>query len=279
MATPFRDRVNKQQRNSPVLPFLLPLPLLITLLFSLAEKNIFLFSVSLTGMGAFLLSGYFIARSNFHQVQLKQRKWQRQSRMPWRFSAALFTAIGTFIIALFAVKQGLLISAAYGSVSFIGMVLYYGLDTKHKDDSLGLSGVSSEELGDAFDEAEARIASIRQAADKVLHNDPQLAARLQHIAKGSESILKIIEDDPNDLRRARKFLKVYLNGAQQVINKYANREQLQNNQTIDSNLRQVLDTIDTVLEEQHQKLLEDDVLELEIQIEVLQTQLKHEGIN
>ena len=279
MATPFRDRVNKQPRHSPVLPFVLPLPLLITLLFSLAEKNIFLFSVSLIGMAAFILSGYFIARSNFYQAKLKQRKWQRQSQIPWRFSAALFTAIGTFIIALFAVKQGLLISAAYGLVSFLGMVFYYGLDAKPKDASLGLSGVSSEELADAFDEAEARIASIRQAADKVLKKDPKLASRLQHIASGSEGILKIIEDDPQDLRRARKFLKVYLNGAQQVINKYANREQLQNNQTIDSNLRQVLDTIDTVIEEQHQKLLEDDVLELEIQIQVLQTQLKHEGIS
>ena len=40
----------------------------------------------------------------------------------------------------------------------------------------------------------------------------------------------------------------------------------------------VLETIESVFQEQHQKLLEEDVFDLDVKIEVLNTQLKREGI-
>jgi hypothetical protein len=40
----------------------------------------------------------------------------------------------------------------------------------------------------------------------------------------------------------------------------------------------VLMTIEDVFQEQHQKLLEHDLMDLDVQIEVLATQLKREGV-
>ena len=80
------------------------------------------------------------------------------------------------------------------------------------------------------------------------------------------------------MRRARKFLKVYLTGAKNVTNQYANTHQHQDNQVLEENFRNVLTSIENVIEEQHGKLLENDVLDLDIKIEVLEAQLKHEGI-
>jgi len=40
----------------------------------------------------------------------------------------------------------------------------------------------------------------------------------------------------------------------------------------------VLDSIETVFQEQKDKLLEEDLFDLDVQIEVLAKQLKHEGI-
>ncbi len=279
MATPYREKIKRLPRQTPLLPFLLPLPLVITILFSLAQHRFLPFAASLAGMASYLLAGYFLSRANYYQGQAEKRKWERPSRTPWRLSAAIFTAIGTSVVAFFAAQSGLLISLGYGLVAFFGLIFYYGLDPSYKDAGASLSGVTSEELSDAFNEAETRIASIRTAAQTIRRDDAGLADRIEHIAKGSEGILQIIDDDPKDLRRARKFLKVYLDGAQQVINKYVKRTHLQDDKTIESNLRAVLDSIDTVIEEQRIKLQEDDILELDVQIEVLQTQLKHEGIS
>ena len=276
MPTPYREKIKSRPAPGPILPFLLPLPLVVTLLFSLAKNQFTIFSVSAISIGLYVLSGYFISRANYYQSQAAKRKWLRPNRTPWRFSAAVFSGVATSLVALFIVKYGLLISIGAGVIAFIGMVLCYGVDSKTISQDISLVGVTREELEDAFNEAEAKIASIEAAADKV--QDTALADKLKHIGQGSRGILDIIAEDPKDLRRARKFLKVYLDGAQKVVNKYVNNDHLRDDKTIETNLNEVLNTIDKVIEEQRTKLLENDVLELDVQIEVLQTQLKHEGI-
>ena len=47
---------------------------------------------------------------------------------------------------------------------------------------------------------------------------------------------------------------------------------------LDDNFRRVLVTIEEVFQEQQQKLLETDITDLDVQIEVLATQLKREGV-
>lgn len=276
MATPYREKIKNRPSAGPVLPFLLPLPLIITLLFSLAKNQFIIFGASAIAIGMYILSGYFISRSNYYQDQTAKRKWSRPNRTPWRLSAAVFTGAATALVAFVIVKYGLFIAIGAGITAFIGMVLSYGLDEKALAGDVGLVGVSREELEDAFNEAETRIESIEAAADKV--DNVALSDRLKHIAMGSRGILEIIANDPKDLRRARKFLKVYLDGAQKVVNKYVNSDHLQADEKLKANLDEVLNTIDTVIEEQRAKLLKNDVLELDVQIEVLQTQLKHEGI-
>jgi len=78
-------------------------------------------------------------------------------------------------------------------------------------------------------------------------------------------ITDIVEDDPRDLRRARKFLRTYLDGAQRVTEGYANTHKYGDNGELENNFRNVLDTIETVIE-------------LDVQIEVLQMQLEKEGV-
>jgi len=78
--------------------------------------------------------------------------------------------------------------------------------------------------------------------------------------------------------RARKFLKVYLDGAQQVTEGYARMHATDNTEQLEDNFRRVLTTIETVIADQQQKLKENNVSELDVQIEVLQMQLENEGV-
>ncbi len=88
----------------------------------------------------------------------------------------------------------------------------------------------------------------------------------------------MLEEDPRDLRRARKFLNVYLDGVQRVVEGYARTHQRAASPDLDANFRRVLTSIEEVFQEQRQKLLESDIMDLDVQIEVLTSQLKREGL-
>ena len=51
-----------------------------------------------------------------------------------------------------------------------------------------------------------------------------------------------------------------------------------NTEQLEDNFRRVLTTIETVIADQQQKLKENNVSELDVQIEVLQMQLENEGV-
>ncbi len=277
MPTPYRTKIkNRSTSVGPILPYLLPLPLVVTLLATLSKNQYIAFFISFGAACLYGLSAYFLHRADYYQHKAQRRKWARPTRKPWRLSAALFTALATLILSYFVVESPLLNALGLGIVSFAGMLMLYGMDPHYEDHSKGLVGVTADEIIDALDEAQAKIESIENSAKNI--DNTELRSRLNRVANNTRGILEIIEDDPKDLRRARKFLKVYLDGAQKVAHKYSNAKHLQDNQTLESNLTTVLDTIENVIDEQRQKLLDDDVLELDVQIEVLQTQLKHEGI-
>ena len=50
------------------------------------------------------------------------------------------------------------------------------------------------------------------------------------------------------------------------------------NMELEDNFRRVLDTIDSVVTEQKQKLAENNEMDLDVQMEVLQLQLEKEGV-
>ena len=118
------------------------------------------------------------------------------------------------------------------------MILRYGYDPQHdhtKDTPL--VGVTTEELVQIFDEAEANLNEIESAAGRI--NNLELRRRLQNISIKTREILSLIEQDPKDLRRARKFLKVYLHGARSVTTQYANSPQADENAELKQNFRKM----------------------------------------
>jgi len=75
-----------------------------------------------------------------------------------------------------------------------------------------------------------------------------------------------------------QFLKVYLDGAKQVTEGYAKAHRHDANPVLEDNFRRVLTTIETVIADQQEKLRENNVSDLDVNIEVLQMQLEKEGV-
>ena len=173
-------------------------------------------------------------------------------------------------------EHSFLVSLAFGLGAMTGMVLLYGVDPSQEKMIAGSHGYTAEEISQTIDEAEAKILEI-ELANKQIHNR-DLNQRIRIICAHAGEILGKLEEDPGDIRRARKFLNVYLDGALKVTEGYADMQRKHQSEQLTQNFDNVLQTIESVFIEQKRRLLEDDVLDRDGKIEVLAAQLKNEGV-
>lgn len=262
-----------------ILLYLLPLPVLITAIVSLMRGAVTDTLITGGAFAAYMVAAT-IARQGFRlQGEYERRKIARAPTTPYKTVSALFISIVTGVLdwwissfSLSALPEAVLI----GAVAFLGFALYYGLDPR-KDKAGNISiGVTIEEVLEALDSANIKIDAIEQARRNI--RNPEFNTRLQRITEKAREVLESIEDDPKRLTRARKFLKVYLDGTQRVTEGYARTHQGQSTAALETNFSRVLDSIEQTFTEQQTKLLENDTFDLDVQIEVLETQLKREGV-
>lgn len=260
-----------------LLLYLLALPVLFAFLVSLVRADLRHLAPNAGALILFVY-GAALARSGMREeVRYRRRKVAKPPRLPKKTLGALLISLTVAACAHFSVSHPLLVSIGLGAGAFLGFWLAYGLDPrKVKMLAAGPHGLTTEEVVAALDEARTAIASIESANRRI--PCAELSRRLTRISELGQGIVDLIEEDPRDLRRARKFLNVYLTGARRVAEGYAKTHRLSPSQELESNFRDVLRTIEQVFAEQREKLLENDVLDLDVQIEVLSQQLKREGV-
>lgn len=209
----------------------------------------------------------------------KRRLRRRASTVQYRMIGAALVSVGIFLVAWLGLpnQYGLLESALWALAVLLGCYLYYDFDPARKDPEVAAIGITTEELLELLDEAEERLQSIENSSRRI-HNI-EFKDRLRRIVKEARVILDTIESDPVDARRARKFLKVYLDGAQQVTEGYAKTHTQGEQHALEDNFRRVLTTIETVIAEQQVKLRENNLSDLDVTIEVLQMQIEKEGVS
>ncbi len=251
--------------------------LLIALLKSLNSGQPISFLAGAISFVSMLAGAWCVRKGLFYEAEAAMRKWNRSTRVPWKVTGSILVAVSTAVASLFMVGQPLIIAVGAGIGALVGCLLSYGLDPQYSNpDAVSTLGVTTDEVVEALKEAEAKIVNIENAAKSI--HEFELKDRLRRITGKAREILDVIEEDPRDLRRARKFMKVYLEGAEKVTQGYVKMHPGAQDAKLEDNFRNVLKTIEDVFTEQHQKLMENDVLDLDIQIEVLQAQLKHEGV-
>ncbi len=269
---------DKLQQYSPrgLLLYLLPLSLIPATIMALSRGHLLAIIVNAGGFTAYMLAARCLRRGLRLEREFLKSRIASSVKSSLKFLAAVIAAITTGVIAWLGVQQALMVALLYAGGAFLGMYLSYGFDPRQTKKVAGADGYSSEEIMQVLKESSKKIRSIELANHKI--NNAELNQRIDRICDIADAILQEIESDPRDLRRSRKFLNVYLNGAKQVTEGYARTHKNTQTGGLEQNFRNVLETIETVFQEQQQKLQEDDIFDLDVQIEVLTTQLKREGI-
>jgi 5-bromo-4-chloroindolyl phosphate hydrolysis protein len=210
----------------------------------------------------------------------------------WPLLLALFRGAALDFVSLAAgmallyygsrsIDRGPAMAVVFAALTFAGTALAYGLDGKLDRTSLleaaKAAGVKPNEVLATLEEARRKIADIEAAASR-LHSR-ELKSRVARIVEQARTVLALVERKPSDLGRARRFFVTYLDGTRDVVARYAEQQHDVADTPLGQNFRRVLTTIEQVLDEQQEVLRRDDKLDLEVKIEVLETQLRREGVH
>jgi 5-bromo-4-chloroindolyl phosphate hydrolysis protein len=214
------------------------------------------------------------------EAEYEARDLIKAPRPPRKLLGAIAIGIGIFICSFGASSAGLPLSLLFGVVAGVGTLFAYGTDPT-KDKGLApeiarKAGFKTEQVIEAIDEAEGKLREIERLAGR-LHNR-ELKDRLDRIVGQGRAVLAQIEKDPSDLRRARRFLVTYLDGTRDVVRKYNEQQKDLADTELAQNFRHVLETVERVFTEQEEVLKRNETMDLEVQIEVLRTQLEREGV-
>lgn len=266
----------KSRPSRGLLLLLLPLPALFAALVALGEGQL---SGVLVNAGTYVmfLVGALLNRQGLREeAEYHRRRVANPPSVPWKGAGAGFIALATGLSATLAADYAWPLGICFAIGAYFGCHLLYGPDPRQPKTVPARYGVTTEELVEAIAEGERSIRAIEASAQEI--ENRELRDRLQRIVQLAHRVLGAIEERPRDLRRARKFLTVYLEGAQRVTEGYARSHKSDPDGALEGNFRRVLITIEDVFEQQHRKLLQNDLLDLDVQIEVLSTQLKREGV-
>lgn len=200
------------------------------------------------------------------------RRWQ----FPLRNVAAVLLAAGTCVAAVYGVGYPFGVGIGFAAVAVLGYHLAYGLEPLRVGEPVSAQDKESRAVIEALAEAEDRLITIERAAEAI--GNRELSQRLARIAELGRGILAQIAERPSDLRRARRFLTVFLEGAEQVSDGYARTHRHVESAELEQHFRTVLITIEEQFQRQREHLREADMLDLDVQIEVLKKQLEQEGI-
>jgi 5-bromo-4-chloroindolyl phosphate hydrolysis protein len=265
-------------RYSPrgLLLYFLALPLIPAAILALVSGHARSVLINAGCFTLFVLAAVCLRRGLAAETTDLHSRLTRSTQRPLKLYAALLTASTTGLLAFFGAQQTPVMAALFAGGALLGMFFSYGLDRRQAIAPASAAGFSSDEIRNILSDAYAIIQDIELASRGIIQTE--LKHRIVSICDIAESVIAELEADPRGIRRARKFLHVYLDSVLQVVQGYAKTHRQTESQTLEQNFRQALDAIESAFFEQRQKLLEEDVFDLDVKIEVLTQQLKREGI-
>ncbi len=240
----------------------------------LVQGNLFSF---LTSGGVFfgtLLSATWMSKGLRNKFHFRQRKFVLRKPFPLMMLSSLTLGACSFIGSWFVAGMGIFESVAYGLGALLGSVLWYGMDEVN---SPSFGEVQDHDAKQVLAMSEQSIVNIEQSNKHIANRE--LSGYLNRIIKNSREVIDTLVNHPEKIPQARRFLHSYLGATESVIKRYADTHQLVDDASLEQNFKQVLQNIDQVFVEQNQKLLENKVFDLDVDIEVLNTLLEKQGIN
>lgn len=258
--------------------YALPTPLLFSAIGSIFAGDAIGGILDLAAASAIYFGAFLTAEGLKAEQAYRRRLIAKPPAFPRKLAGAVFIALGVAVAVLFGWKAGLLNTILFGALAGGAHVASFGFDPM-KAKGLTGDGISEAEalrVSEALEKAEALVGEITAEADRL--NDRDLSARVAAMCAAVREVLQMVEEDPRDLTRARRFLGVYLRGARDATVKYAASRDKLGEGAMREEYVALIGDMEGSFTRARQMLTEDDRTDLEVEIEVLRERLQQEGV-
>ena len=248
-------------------------PLFIAIILALIERKIPAFLFNLIAFGLFYLTAKLNSLGLANELKYHKEKFTKAPQKPYKTFSAILLGISTFFTATIAGGEPITIGIFLAIISSVGYYLYYGLDPR-EDKLENVGDVSAEFVLKTISEAKAKLTEIENDTDKIF-KDRRLQKRLSLAIKKARDIIETIQEDPQDIRVARKFLVVYIDGLKSVTNAYTAIDEDDIDEHTKESLHQLLEDVEHRFDKELLRLKKNNAFDLEVNIDVLQKQIKN----
>jgi len=160
-----------------------------------------------------------------------------------------------------------------GSV-FVGWYLYYGFDPR-KDKIEGYENdKAAQRIMKLLTQATKDIASIKEYAKTL--NSSTFSILMEEMAEAFQQIVTHIKNEPDDYEQARKYLVSYLGELKSMSETFTKLDARKKTKEIEDSFKEMLESSIEKLQKHYDKMMDDDILDLDIKLSVMKKRFKNE---
>ena len=259
------------RRTGAMLLYVMLAPLFVSVMVSLFAGNYRLFLLKLGGFVLWSVAAALVGRGIRAELDYEEAALAKAPSIPYKTAGAVLLGLGVFYLGWLVGGASLLHALFVALLAGAGTLLYYGMDPR--EDKLPESGdVNPELLFQSLTEARDTLEKIRIHAKEI--HDLRLHREVEHAIDKAEHILDTIAEDPKDLRVARKFLVVYVDGVARVTERYLALEESEIDEETKERLYTLLREVQERFDKELERLKANDRFDLDVQIDALRQQIR-----
>ena len=265
--------VNSYKAKKGHLLYIFLAPLFLSVILALLQRDITAFALNLAAFGLFYATAKLNTIGLANEFKYHKEKLTKAPEKPFKTISALLLGFSTFFTATIAGGESILTGIFLSVTSTIGYALYYGLDPR-TDKLENIGDISAELVLQTLSEARSKLSGIEEHTQKIL-KDSILHDKLTLAVEKAEYIIQTIQEDPKDIRVARKFLVVYIDGLEKVTESYTSMDEADIKGETKDRLHQLLEDVEHRFDKELVRLKKNNEFDLDVNIDVLQQQIKN----
>jgi len=255
-----------------ILLYIFVVPLFLALTLALFQTNIKAFIFNGISFLLFFAVATLAKKGFVQEGEYYQATFTSAPKIPYKMIAGYLLGVATLFTAWITGAQPLINAIFLAIIAIAGYYMYYGFDPKvDKFDNLG--DISAEFVLETIQEAKAKLRHIEDAMQEI--KDTALYQKLSTSIAKSEAILQTIQEDPKDVRIARKFLTVYIDGVAKVTDAYTAMDEKDISSETREKLHTLMDDVEKRFEKELTRLKNNNEFDLDVHIDVLKEQINH----
>ena len=230
-------------------------------------------ALNLAAFALLILAAWLTREGVIAHAAYNARRVARRPAIPRKIFGAVLTGAG---LAVGGITGGIVPAAIFAVLGAALHLAAFGPDPLRDKTPDGIDSAQSDRVARAVDEAEAHLRAMRERLVKL--GDRQLLAQLDAFQTNARALFRTVENDPRTLSTARRYLGVYLLGARDATDRFADLWARNPDAQARDDYAALLADLDSNFAARQQALLTADRTALDIELEVLRDRLAREGV-